>query len=467
MTDPNRFPKWLLTADLAICSVWLFVVGYIFYNPYLMLFPMLRIWLSFLTYSRRWLAWCPMGLLAIVSVPLLEQFAPIYELWLSPLVKIVRSTLSLFGCNRELVTDFLLLLSGQDTLSGWGTHVFIWCIGFAWLVGIPLAIYLYRVAHKGLVSPTLSRKQCWMLFGYMFIVITLFGTQFFNMLPLYESIATSIMLVLPIPLLFRCDNAWLLTDAQKTYLSLMALLATGFIVGIGMEEKSIITTLTIPATIYALINRHVGRKPPRWEYAIIAFSMLCFWQAQNTADGTRIALPTISAAVVAFAVIRFMHATKLYVAGVILFMAIAIIVSVMCIGYNPYTVLTAGRSRPCTDYTASPAGLLYVKSKDGYGIRDRYGIILPAEYDDIKIMLPYCPYFMVQKSDRWRIYDIECHEFITDKFYDEIIQSGVDMFVMSDDKREYILEITVPYDKNHQSFRIIAFEDELMVDENP
>lgn len=148
-------------------------------------------------------------------------------------------------------------------------------------------------------------------------------------------------------------------------------------------------------------------------------------------------------------------------------MEMAIIVPVMCIGYNPYTVLTAGRSRPCTDYTASPAGLLYVKSKDGYGIRDRYGIILPAEYDDIKIMLPYCPYFMVRKSDRWRIYDIERHEFITDKSYDEIIQSGVDMFVMNDDKREYILEITVPYDKNHQSFRIIAFEDELMVDENP
>ncbi len=41
------------------------------------------------------------------------------------------------------------------------------------------------------------------------------------------------------------------------------------------------------------------------------------------------------------------------------------------------------------------------------------------------------------------------------------------MFAMSDDKREYILEITVPYDKSHQLFRIIAFEDELMVDENP
>ncbi len=465
MTKSSRFSKWLLAADLTICSVWLFVVGYLFYDPYLMIFPMLRIWLSFLTYSRSRLAWCPMGLLSVVSVFLLKQYAPIYELWISPLLKIARCILSLFGASRELVTDFMLRQFGQGTFDSRGSQILLWCIGFAWLVGVPLAMYLYRVAHNRLVPSSLSRKQGGWLFAYMLIAITLFGTQFFDALQLPESIA-AIILVLLIPVLFRCKSP-LLTEAQRTYLLTMALLALGFVFSIGMEDKSIITTLTVPVAIYALINHYVGRKTPRWEYALMAVAMLCFWQAQKTVAGTRIALSVISIIVVAFAAIRFMHATRLYVAGVILFMAIAIIVPVMCIGYNPYTVLTAGRSRPCTDYTASPAGLLYVKSKDGYGIRDRYGIILPAEYDDIKIMLPYCPYFMVRKSDRWRIYDIERHEFITDKSYDEIIQSGVDMFVMGDDKREYILEITVPYDKNHQSFRIIAFEDELMVDENP
>ena len=138
-------------------------------------------------------------------------------------------------------------------------------------------------------------------------------------------------------------------------------------------------------------------------YQLLAVAMFCFWQAQNTINSARIALLGLSAAVVAFAAIRFIRSTRLYAAGVLLFAAVAVIIPVMCIGYNPYAVLSAKRSRVCTDYTASPSGLLYVwNPQTGSGIRDRYGVILPAEYDRIQIMVPYLPYFMVQKSGKWK-----------------------------------------------------------------
>ena len=461
MEYPNRLSKWILFADLVLCGVWLFVDTYIFYDPYLMLFPMLRIWLSFLTYSRSRLAWCPMGLLAIVSIPLLKPFAPIYELWLSPLVKISRCVLSLFGGNRELVTDFLMQRLGQGRLDIWESQLLVWCLGFVWLIGIPMAIYLYRAAHKQLMPSALNRKQNWGLFLYMLLVIWPFSSGFFYTFSFYENLAAGALLVLLAPVLF-CQGSvkLLLTKEQAIALSIMALITIGFIIGAGMEEISILTTLTIPVAVYALINRYVGRKTPYWEYLLLAVAMFCFWQSQNTINGARIALLTISATVVAFAIIRFIRSTKLNAVGMILFAAVAVIIPVMCIGYNPYAVLSAKRSRVCTDYLSSPSGLLYVwNPQTGSGIRDRYGIILPAEYDRIQIMVPHRPYFMVRKGDKWRIYDIVRHEFITDELYDEVVPAGVDMFMISNEK-DYLLEMPGPYNKRWQTFRIIPLDDD-------
>ena len=459
-THLTRLSKWLLAADLALCGVWLIVDTYIFYDPYMMLFPMLRIWLSFLTFDRSRLTWCPMGLLAVMNLTLLRPYAPIYDLYVAPIVKIVRCCISLYGGTGAVVDEFLHSWFSEGYLCFKLTMLLVWLVGFVWFVGIPLAIYLRRAARKLLVSSALSRKQSRWLFGYMLVVVTLFSTRFFDTFGFYEKLAAGALPVLLAPVLFCKGSAKpLLTKEQTTALSIMALITVGFIVGAVMEEKSILTTLTIPVAVYALINRYVSRKTPYWEYLLLAVAMFCFWQAQNTIDGVRIALLGLSVAVVAFVAIRFIRSTRLYAAGVILFAAVAVIIPVMCIGYNPYVVLSAKRSRVCTDYLSSPSGLLYVRGNNGSGIRDRYGVILPAEYDRIRIMVPYRPYFMVQKGNKWRIYDIVRHEFITDESYDEIVPSGADMFMMSNEK-DYLLEFSVPYSKSRQSFRIIPLDDE-------
>lgn len=475
MEYSNRLSKWLLFADIALCGVWLLVGTYIFYDPYLMLFPLLRIWLSFLTYSRSRLALCPMGLLTLMNLTLLRPYAPIYELYVAPIVKIARRCISLYGGNGAVVDELLHSWLDEGFLCFKHAMIAVWIIGFIWLVGIPFIIYLrragqrqvalfmylYRAANEQLAPSLLSRKQSWGLFGYMLVVVTLFSIRFFDTFGFYENLAAGALLVLLAPVLF-CQGSvkLLLTKEQTTALSIMALITVGFIVGAAMEEKSILTTLTIPVAVYALINRYVGRKTPRWEYLLLAVAMFCFWQAQNTINGARIALLAVSAAVVAFVAIRFIHSTRLYTAGVLLFAAVAVIIPVMCIGYNPYAVLSAKRSRVCTDYTASPSGLLYVwNPQTGGGIRDRYGIILPAEYDRIQVMVPHRPYFMVRKGDKWRIYDIVRHEFITDELYDEVVPAGVDMFMISNEK-DYLLEMPGPYNKRRQSFRIITLEDD-------
>ena len=141
MEYPNRLSKWLLAADLVLCGVWLLVDTYIFYDPYLMIFPMLRIWLSFLTYSRSRLAWCPMGLLAIMNLTLLKPYAPIYELYVAPIVKIARRCISLYGGNGAVVDEVLHSWLDKGFLCFKHSMIVVWIIGLIWLVGIPFIIY--------------------------------------------------------------------------------------------------------------------------------------------------------------------------------------------------------------------------------------------------------------------------------------------------------------------------------------
>lgn len=450
-------PKGLLSVDLAICSVWLLCVSHITGEPLLMQFPILRIWLSFLTYSRSKLAWCPLGLLTIANLTLIKPYTPIYELYLSPIIKIVRRGISLCGGNSDIVEKILLPRLGEGVPDIWETTMWIWFIGFTWSVGIPLAMYLYRAAKKRLVPTSWNDKKGWRLFGYMLVVIYLPTTVFFNTHGLLETMAVHILLVLPIPILFCNDRTkQILTQAQTTYLSIMALLAVGYLIGVNMDDKSILTTLTIPTAVYVLVCRYLGRKTPYWEYLSVTFAMWCFWQAQNTTDTMRMMLLMISAVLVGFAIIRFIHSTKLRLAGWGLFLAVGFAIPAMCIGYNPFSVVSARRLYACRDYIGSPNGMLYVRSESGRGIRDRYGIILPAEYDAVHILIPHQPYFKVQKSGKWRIYDIVRHEFVGNDSYTTIVPNDDQRFLMQNDKGKFLFDLSEPYSRDRLSATITA-----------
>lgn len=116
--------------------------------------------------------------------------------------------------------------------------------------------------------------------------------------------------------------------------------------------------------------------------------------------------------------------------GIGLFLGLAFVIPILCIGYNPYSVLQASRERVCKDYIYSPGGLLYVEGEQGRGIRDRYEMILPAEYDRIEILVPTKPYFKVKKGNLWYIYDLIAHELVTEEGFGDVIPYGEDAFLL-------------------------------------
>ena len=98
----------------------------------------------------------------------------------------------------------------------------------------------------------------------------------------------------------------------------------------------------------------------------------------------RISLLLFSLALTAVAVIRFAIYSKKNWVSAGLYVMIALIMPVFCLGYNPYSVLEAGRAWHFDKYYGSPDGMLCVRAGDNGGLRDRYGVILPVDkYDRI------------------------------------------------------------------------------------
>ena len=126
---------------------------------------------------------------------------------------------------------------------------------------------------------------------------------------------------------------------------------------------------------------------------------------------------------------------------------IAIILPILSIGYNPYSVLEASRVLHYDDYEYSPNGLMMVEGKDGYGIRDRYELILPAEYLDVELLMSHKPYCKVETRDGWQIYDIVKQELLSEDVFTAVVPYGEFSFLLKSDKGDKFLIMPTSYSR--------------------
>ena len=230
------------------------------------------------------------------------------------------------------------------------------------------------------------------------------------------------MLMLIPTIFYRNNIKDMFTRDEVAYLLTLAMFAVGYACGIGLELKSAITVCTLPAAFYALANWYVHRETTYKDVLLIVGASVVFWCAQYTTNMVRISLLLLSLALMAVAVIRFAIDTKKNWASAGLYIMIALIMPVFCLGYNPYSVLEAGRAWHFDKYYGSPDGILCVRAGDTGGLRDRYGVILPVDmYDRIEILTPSKPYCKVRKDGKWQIYDIERQELVSEEWFEDVI----------------------------------------------
>ena len=419
--DNSRFSKITHIADLVICSVWLLLVAHEgvngrMINPFILLFPALRIWISFLMKRQSKLMIAPIVVLALLASFMFLDRSSRDILVVAPWETLLTSIGALFGMNAVRSVEFHELLGGV-------CKNILCIVGYIWLAIYPLAVYIYKRVNKQLVPSTMGIWKgiglCAYIFGCVIISSIVLSVSYKATI----GMAVLVFMLMLIPTIFYRNNIKeIFSRGEVAYLLTLAMFIVGYVCGIGLELKSAITVCTLPAAFFALMNWYARREITYIDILPIVGASVVFWCAQYTTNMTRILLLLTSLTMAAIPVIRFAIDTKKNWVSAGLYVMIALILPVFCLGYNPYSVLEAGRAWHFDKYYGSPDGILCVRAGDTGGLRDRYGVILPVDrYDRIELLTPSKPYCKVRKDGKWQIYDIERQELVSDEWFENVI----------------------------------------------
>lgn len=155
--EHSRFSKMMLVADLSVCCIWLIFImhnsiGTVWCRPAVWAAPLLRIWLSFLTYRRSRMALAPIIMLSLLALgSLLGRAMSGFVLFVQPLLLMLQGVPQLFGES---------LITADNMQEVWSTMseytALIGIVVSVWLILLPLGIYMYRCFRKEIVPSSLS-----------------------------------------------------------------------------------------------------------------------------------------------------------------------------------------------------------------------------------------------------------------------------------------------------------------------
>lgn len=419
----SRTFKFFTVADLVICSVWLLLLAHKelnsgLINPVILLFPTLRIWATFLMHRQSKLMIAPLVTLSLMGLVVFLDRALGYLLFLGPWMKLLTSGFALFGVELVANADY------QDFISEVCEYTLpLNLISYAWMVIIPWCVFIYHLSKKQLQPSSLSVWKAIGLCVYIFVVVfadtALLSVTYKTTLAVV--ILTLTLLLIPV-VFYRGNIKGLFNRGEIACMLTFAMFGVGYVCGIGLELKSAITVSVLPAAFFALMNWYFRRETTYRDILLIVAASGIFWCAQYTTNMVRILLLLTSLAMMAIPVICFAIDTKKSWASVGAYIVVALVMPVFCLGYNPYSVLEAQREWHFNKYRWSDNGLLCVRKGNVGGLRDRYGVILPLEYDRIELLTSSKPYCKVRKNRMWRIYDIERHELVSDEWFEDVTQ---------------------------------------------
>ena len=292
--------------DIVIGSVWLLLIAHESVSdwlvaPFLILYPVLRIWTSFLLHRRSGLVVAPIILLSLLTIVALVNTALSYTLFIEPWITLISTASAAFDLNVRDITSSSIAIIGDYRYT-----IPVGLISSIWLIGLPWAMCVYARVKK-LFFP--SRLGGWGSFGlctYILVIVVLDVIILYHSYNITLGVALQVLMVLLIPIIFyRGSVKHLFSRSEVAYLLTIALFAIGYACGIGLELKSVVTVCLLPAAFYALANWYVRRETTYRDILLVVGASIVFWSAQYTTNMVRISMLLLSLALMAVEVIRF------------------------------------------------------------------------------------------------------------------------------------------------------------------
>ena len=173
--ENSRASKIILLADVVVSASMFFLMlhdslRWWYLNPFILSVPLLRIWLSFLLRRKSTLAPVPIVVLMLFAaftiwvVPHYTNMA--FLLFVKPWVILFMKLSALFGVQ---VVELPQLQHFVNTMYDFTPVLSV--IGCIWLIGVPLALFIYRACKKQLRPNALNVWKNIGLYAYLFATI--------------------------------------------------------------------------------------------------------------------------------------------------------------------------------------------------------------------------------------------------------------------------------------------------------
>lgn len=197
------------------------------------------------------------------------------------------------------------------------------------------------------------------------------------------------------------------------------LYATLFLSAITIGLKDIVSLkllglLAFPAAFYILLTVSFGLGTILTRCCIaLSLSGWLYWLMFDMGEIATILSLCVAICLIVFAGVMMIVKTKTWKAPVILMLVVPVVIIPCTLGLNPYVVVDADHTRMYLSNVSVRNGVYvvekYFEGNDSrllcgsgmkYGLRDRYGIILPIEYAELKTLDRWGRYIVTNSPDR-------------------------------------------------------------------
>ncbi len=376
------YGKKLLVVDLLITSIWaIFAAKNIPGIEYWELAVILmRVVLSFQLFDNS----CWSGYSAIIFACAYFMLPNHYTFGFQH-VPVDMMDCALHIINWDMANEFSL----HPDASGFQVSFYlIWGAQAVWLVLLPIIILC---SNKNMFR---FPKWSW-IYIILFTITVLFGLRGYK---LYNFFTLWIVVSCYLPELY-----WIIINGRKKSLSdaiyrnkplvYYCVFAALFLCAITIGFRNLyimrpIGLLCFPAIFYILLGKSTGlRNIPTYDTFFMCISGSIYWFCLEFGKIERIAGFVIAALILIVVAIRLSKFTSSKFVGISLVIGTIFILYPAIWGMNPYTVLNARHNSLFMKKLGAYHGLYVTDNFDGkYGLRDRYGEILPMKYFTINIL---------------------------------------------------------------------------------
>lgn len=421
----NLYGKKMFIIDLILVSIWAFFFSRYSSTGLLLLIPV-RIALSFEMYRKSpWTLVSAIGfLMAYVCA---ENFSKPFE-------RMFYNFFCAIGESELMIEIFSKPFEWE--MEAWiGTISVLW---FLWLVVLPIVegikqhnIGQIQWKHKW-IWIYLIPCSCffsWVMFDEGPVGCVLLGFVI-SLLPLiywsiYERKGRSLIQLL----INQKEIRWYL--AYAVFIMLIE-------VTVGLKDISslkLVGVLTLPALFYIMLTRSMNAGTVLTRICIaLSAAGLCFWLTLDYGRTATIVLFAIAIGLILYSAVTMMLKTRKWVPSLIIAVSVPVMIIPCILGLNPYIAIDADYTRLYTTNLSVRNGVYVIekyveKYENGepyycgrkYGLRDRYGIILPMKYDVLKPLDRRGRYVVTNSSEkygnmtadqRYGVYDLRKRVFV-------------------------------------------------------